>query len=125
MKSNIRVVAIAVLSLFVTAALVRGQEEALKPGPGVTMPEVLREVKPSYTAEAIRARVQGLVGLSVVVKNDGTVGDVTVTRSLDQKYGLDEQAVIAIKQWQFKPGTKDGKPVAVRVGVDLTFTLQK
>ncbi len=125
MKSNIRVVAIAVLSLRVTAALVRGQEEVLKPGSGVTMPEVLREVKPSYTAEAIRARVQGLVGLSVVVKNDGTVGDVTVTRSLDQKYGLDEQAVIAIKQWQFKPGTKDGKPVAVRVGVDLTFTLKK
>jgi len=125
MKSKIRVVAMAVLGLLVTAALVRSQEETLKPGNGVTMPQILREVKPSYTAEAVRARIQGLVGLSVVVKDDGTVGSVTVTRSLDEKYGLDEQAVSAMKQWQFKPGTKDGKPVAVRVDVEMTFTLKK
>jgi TonB family protein len=125
MRLNIRVVAMAALSLLVTAALVRGQEEALKPAEGVTLPQVTRDVKPSYTAEAIRARVQGLVGLSVVVEDDGTVGSVTVTRSLDQKYGLDEQAVSAMKQWQFRPGTKDGKPVAVRVDVEMTFTLKK
>ena len=126
MKSKkIRVVAMAVLGLLVTGALVRSQEEAVKPGKGVTMPQIVREVKPSYTAEAIRARIQGLVGLGVVVKDDGTVGSVTVTRSLDEKYGLDEQAVIAVKQWQFRPGTKDGKPVAVRVDVEMTFTLKK
>jgi periplasmic protein TonB len=125
MKSKIRVVAMAVLGLLVTAALVRSQEEAVKPGNGVTVPQVVHEVKPSYTAEAVRARIQGLVGLNVVVKDDGTVGSVTVTRSLDEKYGLDERAVSAMKQWQFKPGTKDGKPVAVRIDVEMTFTLKK
>ena len=124
MKSNNRLLAIAMLSLLVTAGIVGGQQDAVRPGNGVMIPQVLREVKPDYTPEARKAGIQGLVELSVVVKDDGTVGDVTVTRSLDQKYGLDEQAVIAMKKWQFKPGTKDGKPVAVRVNVEMTFTLK-
>jgi TonB family protein len=59
-----------------------------------------------------------------VVLADGNVGDVTVARSLDTTYGLDQQAVNAAKQWTFKPGTKDGKPVAVRVNIELKFTLK-
>ena len=47
-----------------------------------------------------------------------------VTQSLDKKYGLDDQAVKAMKQWSFKPGTKDGKPVTVRVDVQMSFTLK-
>jgi TonB family protein len=39
-------------------------------------------------------------------------------------FGLDQQAVDAARQWTFKPGTKDGKPVAVRVHIELTFTLK-
>ena len=59
-----------------------------------------------------------------MVLSDGTVGDVKVTQSLDSIYGLDANAVKAMKLWQFKPGTKDGKPVAVRVGVSMNFTLK-
>ena len=44
--------------------------------------------------------------------------------SLDPTYGLDEQAVAAAKRWEFKPGTKDGKPVAVRVTLEMSFTLK-
>ena len=47
-----------------------------------------------------------------------------VTQSLDKEYGLDTQAVEAARQWLFKPGTKDGKPVAVRVALEMTFTLK-
>jgi TonB family protein len=43
-------------------------------------------------------------------------------RSLDED--LDQQAIKAIKQWTFKPGTKDGDPVAVQVFIELTFTLR-
>jgi protein TonB len=58
------------------------------------------------------------------VLDDGTVGDVTVSRSLDSVHGLDEQAVKAMKQWLFDPGKKDGKAVRVRVTVEMTFTLK-
>ncbi len=91
---------------------------------GLTMPAVIKEVKPSYTDAAKRARVQGSVTVEAVVLKDGTVGEVTVTRSLDQIYGLDGQAVSAAKQWQFKPGSKDGKPVPVRVEIEFSFTLR-
>ena len=43
----------------------------------------MREVKPAYTAEAMRAKVQGTVLLDCVVMPDGTVGRVQVVRSLD------------------------------------------
>jgi protein TonB len=93
------------------------------PGNGVSLPTVVREVKPSYTAQAIAARIQGTVLLSVVVLSDGTVGEVTVVRSLDTQFGLDAQAVSAAKQWLFNPGQKDGVAVAVRVTIEMTFTL--
>lgn len=84
----------------------------------------MRQVKAYYTEEAKKGGIQGSVYLDAVVLTDGTVGEVRVTRSLDAKYGLDAQAVKALKQWQFKPGTKDGKPVPVRVDIEMTFTLK-
>lgn len=90
----------------------------------VTLPVPVRSVKPGYTAAAMDARIEGKVVLDVVVLDDGKVGEVTVKESLDKEYGLDTQAVEATKQWLFKPGTKDGKPVAVRVAMEMTFTLK-
>ena len=101
-----------------------GAPQVYKPGNGVTLPTVVKQVRPVYTQEAKDARIVGTVMLDAVVLADGMVGDVQVSRSLDQQYGLDEQAVKAMKQWQFKPGTKDGKPVAVRIDVEITFTLK-
>ena len=62
--------------------------------------------------------------LSALVQQDGNVGEITVVRSLDSMYGLDEQAIAALKQWKFEPGTKQGKPVAVRVNVELACNLR-
>jgi protein TonB len=95
-----------------------------EPGNGVSAPTVVLEVKPAYTPEALAARIQGSVQLSVVVLADGTVGDVTVVRSLDTQFGLDAQAVSAAKQWLFNPGTKDGQAVAVRMTILFTFSLR-
>lgn len=105
-----------------TAAL--GAQDVVNPGPGVTMPSVITQVKPDYTPQAQAARIQGSVLLNIVVLDDGVVGAVAVERSLDTMFGLDEQAVKAMKEWKFKPGTKDGKAVAVRVHVEMTFTLK-
>lgn len=95
-----------------------------RPGNGVTLPRVLREVKPSYTSDAMRAKVQGTVLLECVIKSNGDVGEVQVARSLDRVFGLDEEAVKAAKQWRFAPGTRLGEPVAVLVTIELTFTLR-
>jgi TonB family protein len=92
---------------------------------GITLPTVVREVKPKYTPEAMEQKIQGSVWLEMVVLETGDVGNIEVTRSLDAEYGLDRQAIEAARQWKFKPGTKDGKPVAVVVTIELTFTLRK
>jgi len=89
-----------------------------------TNPRVLREVKPVYTADAWRAKIEGAVIVECIVQADGTVGDVRVIKSLDSAYGLDAEAVKAAKQWRFVPGTKDGVAVPVTVAIELTFTLR-
>jgi len=95
-----------------------------RPGNGVELPAVLREVKPKYTAEAMRAKVQGTVLLECVVLPDGSVGNVQVAKSLDSTFGLDQEAIKAAKEWRFRPGTRLGQPVAVLVTIELTFTLR-
>jgi TonB family protein len=95
-----------------------------RPGNGVVLPIVLQDKKPAYTAEAMRAKVQGTVLLEAVVLPDGSVGTVEIVRSLDSTFGLDQEAVKAAKQWRFRPGTRFGEPVAVLVTIELTFTLR-
>ena len=97
---------------------------AYRPGNGVTLPRVLQEVKPQYTADAMRAKVQGTVWLECVVLPDGSVGDVKVTKSLDQVFGLDMEAIKAARRWKFMPGTRMGEPVPVLITIELTFTLR-
>ena len=93
-----------------------------RPGTDIVNPRLLREVRPQYTAEALRAKITGTVFLEMVVLPDGTVGDVRITRSLDP--GLDEEAVKAARQWVFEPGTRLGEPVAVQVNLALDFNLR-
>ena len=95
-----------------------------RPGNGVTLPRVLREVKPQYTSDAMRAKVQGTVLLECVVKPDGTVGDVQLVRSLDPIFGLDQQVIVVVKKWRFALGTRMGELVPVLVTIELTFTLR-
>jgi protein TonB len=97
---------------------------AYRPGNGVSLPRVLKEVKPQYTSDAMRAKVQGTVLLECVVRPDGSVSDVQIVRSLDSTFGLDQEAIKAAKQWRFSPGTRLGEPVSVLVTIELTFTLR-
>lgn len=92
--------------------------------PGVTLPNVISEVKPQYTPEALQAKIQGTILMTAVVRTDGTPGDIEITKSLDTEYGLDKQAVTALSQWRFEPGRKDGKRVPVRVTIEMRFWLK-
>jgi protein TonB len=97
---------------------------AYRPGNGVENPQLVREIKPAYTAEAMRAKIQGAVWLECVVLPDGSVGDIRVIRSLDSTFGLDQEAMRAAKQWRFRPGTRFGEPVPVLITIELSFTLR-
>lgn len=93
-------------------------------GNGVTRPELIRDVKPAYTAAAMRARIEGVVLLECVVGVDGRVGVVKILRSADRASSLDDEAVKAARQWQFRPGRRDGVAVPVFVTIELTFSMR-
>jgi TonB family protein len=112
------------LDLPIGEAVAPAQEVVDGKAPGVTQPKIVSEVKPQYTPQALQAKIQGTLWLNAVVRIDGTPRDIEVTKSLDAKYGLDKQAVDALSQWRFEPGQKDGKPVPVRITVEVRFTLK-
>ena len=93
-------------------------------GNGIESPQLIRMVRPSYTEEANRRRIEGVVVVQAVVLPDGTVGPVKVVRSLDPTYGLDQEALKAASQWRFVPGKLSGVPVAVQITIELTFKLR-
>jgi TonB family protein len=107
-----------------TPASQQDAPQVYRPGQGITHPRLVKEVKPKYTPEAMEAKIQGSIKLEAVVLATGEVGDVDIIESLDKVYGLDDEAVKCMSQWRFEPGTKDGKPVAVRVEVEMSFTLK-
>jgi TonB family protein len=102
----------------------QSQETIYKPGKdGVTAPRIVHSVSPEYSDKARVYRVQGTVVLRLVVTSSGDPVMIRVTKALGS--GLDEKAVEAVRQWKFKPGTKDGKPVAVEVGAEVEFHLAR
>jgi len=95
---------------------------AVHPGNGISPPKLVRQIEPKYTDDARRAKIQGDVELEAVVNADGKVGDVRVVRSLDDRFGLDQNAVQAARQWLFTPGhDSDGRAVPVIVTLILSF----
>ena len=114
------------LALMLAATVGHAQDSPTiyTPGNGVSLPQATKQVKADYTDEAKANRIEGNVFLDVVVLADGKIGDVKVAKSLDSIYGLDANAVKAMKQWEFKPAMKDGKAVAVLVHVEMTFSLR-
>ena len=117
------------MKLFAVACMVAASLGSLaaqvyKVGNGVSLPVVVTRVNPQYTEDAKKARLEGIVGLNATVLANGSVSDVKVIRSLDSTFGLDQEAAKALRQWTFKPGLKDGKPVAVNIDVEMNFTLK-
>jgi len=91
-------------------------------GGGVNPPTILSRVEPQYSEEARKARYQGTVVLEAIVRRDGTVDIQRVVRSLG--FGLDENAIQALRQWRFRPGTRNGVPVDVSLNIEVNFNLR-
>src|SRR5436190_4076543 len=93
-----------------------------QPGAGIDPPSLVREVKPLYTDEARKRSIEGDVVLEIVVRRDGSVGNLRVVRQLGA--GLDERAIEAVRQWRFTPARRQGAPVDVIVEVSVAFKLR-
>ena len=89
--------------------------------PDVQPPTVTRRVDPQHPIVARQARVSGTVVLEVLVDERGNVADARVARSIPL---LDQAAVDAVKQWQFRPATLKGEAVPVIVQIEMNFALR-
>jgi protein TonB len=94
----------------------------LRVGGDVKAPQVIKRVEPKYTDTARKARVTGVVIVEAIIDKNGNVDSAKVLKGLD--LGLTEQAVEAVKQWKFRPGTLNGEPVDVIFNLTVNFTLQ-
>jgi TonB family protein len=120
------------LAALVTVLLVTQSVSAQTPAPadepvydqgnGVSSPRLTKTVHVHYTSRAMREKVHGTIKLKCVVSSDGRTRNVEIVSRLDDE--LDDKAVAALKQWEFEPGQREGKPVAVRITVEMTFVLR-
>jgi periplasmic protein TonB len=94
---------------------------AYRVGGGVSSPQIIHKVEPEYSEEARKAKFQGTVVLYIEVDEKGQPMNLRVIRPLG--LGLDEKAIEAVKQWRFRPGLKDGKPVRVAAQIEVNFRL--
>jgi protein TonB len=89
--------------------------------PGLVNPVVISEVRPAYTSNAMRQKVQGLVWVQVVIDANGTVSKARALNSLHPE--LDEAALVSARRWRFTPATLDGSAVATWAVIALEFRL--
>jgi protein TonB len=88
---------------------------------GMTAPAVLSRVEPVYTEPARRAGRQGVVVLQAAIGRDGDVVHVDVVKTLG--FGLDEEAIKAVRRWRFAPARRNGDPVGVLYTITVRYTL--
>jgi protein TonB len=77
-----------------------------------------------YTAQAMRARAQGVITIECVVEPNGECGDLRIVHGFTPPFGLDEQALAAARRWRFRPGTRAGEPVPVLVNLEIEFNIR-
>lgn len=96
-----------------------------EPGaPGkLSSPDPIKKVDPAYPASMVHDRIEGVVVLYAVIHTDGTVGEVRVLDGFNER--LDENARVALEQWRFRPGTRNGVPVEVEAVVRVPFRVPK
>jgi TonB family protein len=91
------------------------------PPPGLQQPTPTKSVKPTYPLDAMEARLQGTVAVEALVDERGRVADARVLRGISP---LDQAALEAAKQWEFRPAMLNGEPVPVLLVLEMHFTLK-
>ena len=87
-------------------------------------PSPVLRVSPIYPLRARQHGVEGFVELLFVVDVDGSTRYARVLDA-DPPGMFDRAALAAVRKWRFKPGKKDGRPVAARVRLVVRFELEE
>ena len=93
----------------------------LRVGGDVKAPVIVKRAEPDYTETARKARIAGVVIVEAIIDTHGTVDEVKVVKGLPM--GLSEEAAQAVRRWKFKPGTRNGVPVATIFNLTVNFKL--
>lgn len=112
----------------VSQANAGGDEDPEKPASsdaGLVLPRIrsMNDVSPVYPAAEKKANVEGLVLVRVVVKADGTLGEVGVAKAVEGHPAFSTAALTAVRKWSFTPGQRGGKPADVEVMIPVQFKL--
>jgi TonB family protein len=86
----------------------------------VACPEPIAKADPKYPPELIKEHVRGQIVLYAIIRKDGSVDSIQVVRGLDPQ--LDKNAIEALAQWKFRPGTKAGVPTDFEGVVYVPFS---
>jgi TonB family protein len=97
------------------------RETVFLPAEGITPPQPIKTPNPGYSEWARKARFSGVLTMELIVDVDGNARVVRVIQSIG--YGLDESAIATVEAWKFRPATRNGQPVAVRMKMAVTFRL--
>lgn len=88
---------------------------------GVTVPSGVFMPAPDYTDPARIARINGVIVVLITVSEEGRAENLQVLKGLP--FGLNQAALDAVRTWKFRPATLEGKPVPVKVPIEVTFRL--
>jgi TonB family protein len=82
-------------------------------------PVPLRKTDPKYPPTLANERIEGEVILYAVIRKDGSVDSIQLVRGVDER--LDANAMEALGQWKFRPGTRQGATVDLEAIVHIPF----
>jgi len=121
--AELRKAIILVLLTLIAGSATHGQDrtQTTKPADYTSPPSCRHCPSPDFTDEAKKAKINSAsVLLDATISAEGGVDDIQVMK--DPGFGLGETAVQTVRKWKFKPAKgKDGKPLAVRINIEVIF----
>jgi len=110
----------SILSAIPTPAPTLVKPQVVRVSSGVSQGMLVRRIEPQYPPLARQARVQGAVLLEAMISKEGTIEGLRVVSGHPM---LVPAAVLAVKQWRYKPYLLNGEPVEVDTTIQVNFTL--
>jgi TonB family protein len=96
-----------------------------RPGDDVTPPIIIKKILPIFPEEAKKAKIESKVIAEAIIDKNGIPRSIKFISITDDRFGFGKAVIEAFKQWRFRPGTKNGKPVAVLIHYIVDFYFPK